>query len=93
LTLAFVVASWSLFPVIWILAHIGFGLSTTFIEAVLYLALDFLTKIAFRLYIATRENPSSGPLFFINVMSANSHRKIFPNFFYLARAFSSSQKL
>jgi len=58
-TLAFVVASWSLFPVIWILAPTGFGLFATLIEAVLYLALDFVTKIAFGFYIATRENPAS----------------------------------
>ncbi|TRO44502.1 hypothetical protein E2P30_02005, partial [Candidatus Bathyarchaeota archaeon] len=58
-TLAFVVAGWSLFPVVWILAPTGFGLFTTLIEAVLYLALDFATKIAFGFYIVKRENPSS----------------------------------
>jgi sensory rhodopsin len=58
-TLAFVVASWSLFPVIWILAPTGFGLFTTLIEAAFYLALDFVTKIAFGFYVANRENPSS----------------------------------
>jgi sensory rhodopsin len=58
-TIAFVVASWSLFPVIWILAPTGFGLFTTLIEALLYLALDFVTKIAFGFYITTRENPPS----------------------------------
>jgi sensory rhodopsin len=59
LTLVFVVASWSLFPVIWILAPTGFGFFTTSIEAVLYLALDFVTKIAFGFYITTRENSPS----------------------------------
>ncbi|MFC1486378.1 bacteriorhodopsin [Thermoproteota archaeon] len=43
----FVVITWSLFPVIWVLAPTGIGFCTTDIEAILYLALDFITKITF----------------------------------------------
>ncbi len=52
----FVMLTWSLFPVVWVLAPTGFGVFTTFAEAILYLALDFMTKIAFGLYIAPRQN-------------------------------------
>ncbi|UCE95341.1 MAG: bacteriorhodopsin [Candidatus Bathyarchaeota archaeon] len=50
----FVMLTWSLFPVIWVLAPTGLGVFTTLVEAILYLALDFLTKIAFGIYILTR---------------------------------------
>jgi sensory rhodopsin len=51
----FVLLTWSLFPVVWVLAPTGFGVLTILTEAVLYLALDFITKIAFGLYISTRQ--------------------------------------
>ena len=51
----FVVITWSLFPVIWVLAPTGIGFFTTDIEAILYLALDFITKITFGVYITTRK--------------------------------------
>ncbi len=51
----FVVITWSLFPVIWVLAPTGIGIFTTDIEAILYLALDFITKITFGVYITTRK--------------------------------------
>ncbi|UCH32841.1 MAG: bacteriorhodopsin, partial [Candidatus Bathyarchaeota archaeon] len=44
------------FPVVWVLAPTGLGVFTTFVEAILYLALDFITKIAFGLYISSRQN-------------------------------------
>jgi sensory rhodopsin len=51
----FVVITWSLFPVIWVLAPTGIGIFATDIEAILYLALDFITKITFGVYITTRK--------------------------------------
>jgi len=50
----FVMATWSLFPVVWVLAPTGVGVFTTLVEAALYGALDFITKIAFGLYISTQ---------------------------------------
>jgi sensory rhodopsin len=50
----FVILTWSLFPVIWVLAPTGIGIFATDIEAILYLALDFITKIVFGAYIITR---------------------------------------
>jgi len=50
----FVVITWSLFPLIWVLAPTGIGIFAADIEAILYLALDFITKIAFGVYITTR---------------------------------------
>jgi bacteriorhodopsin len=41
--------------VVWVLAPTGLGVFTTFVEAILYLALDFITKIAFGLYITTQQ--------------------------------------
>ncbi len=52
----FVMVTWSLFPVVWVLAPTGLGVFTTFVEAILYLALDFLTKIVFGLYISARQD-------------------------------------
>ena len=54
--MSFVMITWSLFPVVWILAPTGFGVFTTFIEAIFYLVLDFMTKIAFGLYISARQS-------------------------------------
>jgi sensory rhodopsin len=51
----FVLLTWSLFPVVWVLAPTGFGIFTILTEAVLYLALDFITKIVFGVYISTRQ--------------------------------------
>jgi bacteriorhodopsin len=50
----FVMITWSLFPLIWVLASTGLGFFTTFVEAVLYVTLDFITKIAFGLYVSAR---------------------------------------
>jgi sensory rhodopsin len=50
----FVLLTWSLFPVVWVLAPTGFGIIAVDIEAILYLALDFVTKIGFGAYISTR---------------------------------------
>jgi sensory rhodopsin len=50
----FVVLTWSLFPVVWVLAPTGFGIIAVDIEALLYLALDIVTKIAFGMYISMR---------------------------------------
>lgn len=52
----FVMVTWSLFPVVWVLAPTGFGVLTTFVEAILYLALDLITKVAFGLYISARQD-------------------------------------
>ena len=51
----FVVITWSLFPVIWVLAPTGIGFFMTDVEAILYLAFDFITKITFGVYITTRK--------------------------------------
>ena len=45
---------WSLFPVVWILAPTGFGLVSTFVESVIYLLLDVITKIAFGVFLVNR---------------------------------------
>ena len=47
----YVLITWSLFPIVWILAPTGLGLINTLVEAILYLALDLITKIAFGVYI------------------------------------------
>ena len=39
----FVVATWSMFPLVWILAPTGFGILEIDLEALLYLALDVIT--------------------------------------------------
>jgi len=49
----FVILTWSLFPVVWVLAPTGFGLLAVDIEAILYLALDLVTKIGFGIYVST----------------------------------------
>jgi sensory rhodopsin len=53
----FVIITWSLFPVVWVLAPTGLGIFPTSIEAILYLILDFITKITFGLYVSTRLHP------------------------------------
>jgi sensory rhodopsin len=52
----FVMVTWSLFPVVWVLAPTGLGVFTTLLEALLYLALDLMTKVSFGLYIITQQN-------------------------------------
>ena len=47
--------TWSIFPLVWILAPTGFGIITTFDESIAYLALDIITKIAFGLYITKQK--------------------------------------
>ncbi len=49
----FVILTWSLFPVVWVLAPTGFGILAVDIEAILYLALDLATKIGFGIYVST----------------------------------------
>jgi sensory rhodopsin len=49
-TMWFVTITWSLFPLVWVLAPTGLGIITTFVEAGLYGILDFITKIAFGVY-------------------------------------------
>ena len=53
----FVIITWSLFPVVWVLAPTGLGIFPTSMEAILYLILDFVTKITFGLYVSTRFHP------------------------------------
>lgn len=48
----FVMLTWSLFPVVWVLAPTGFGILAVDVEAILYLALDLVTKIGFGIYIS-----------------------------------------
>lgn len=50
----FVLLTWSLFPVVWVLAPTGFGILEVDIVTILYLILDFITKISFGVYISTR---------------------------------------
>lgn len=50
----FILIFWSLFPVVWVLDPTGFALITTYVGAILYLALDIVTKIAFGLYVVLR---------------------------------------
>ena len=52
----FVIIAWSMFPIVWVLAPTGFGIFAVLVESILYLALDFITKIAFGLYISLRYN-------------------------------------
>jgi sensory rhodopsin len=52
--LVFVTITWTLFPVVWVLAPTGLGLFNTFIEAILYLMLDLTTKTAFGLYLYSK---------------------------------------
>jgi sensory rhodopsin len=47
----FVLATWSAFPLVWLLAPTGFGIVTTYTEAILYGALDLVTKIFFGIYL------------------------------------------
>lgn len=49
----FVILTWSLFPVVWVLAPTGFGILAVDLEAILYLALDLVTKIGFGIYTST----------------------------------------
>lgn len=50
----FVILTWSLFPLVWILAPTGFGILEVNLVAILYLLLDLITKIIFGIYISTR---------------------------------------
>ena len=50
----FVMITWSLFPVVWVLAPTGFGILEADIVAISYLALDLITKIAFGIYITMK---------------------------------------
>lgn len=50
----FIIISWSLFPLVFILAPTGFGLLTTLISVILYAALDVITKIIYGLIIFFR---------------------------------------
>jgi sensory rhodopsin len=50
----FVMLTWSLFPTVWVLAPTGFGLLAVDIEAILYLALDLVTKIGFGFYVSIK---------------------------------------
>jgi sensory rhodopsin len=50
----FVMITWSLFPAVWVLAPTGFGFLEVNIVAILYLALDLVTKIAFGIYITMK---------------------------------------
>jgi sensory rhodopsin len=51
----FVLITWSLFPLVWVLAPTGFGIIAVDITAILYLALDIVTKIIFGIYVSTRK--------------------------------------
>ena len=51
----FVFVTWSLFPLVWALAPTGFEIIAVDITALLYLALDIVTKILFGIYITTRK--------------------------------------
>jgi len=50
----FIIIFWSLFPLVFLLAPTGFGLITTFIAAILYAALDVITKLIYGLIILFR---------------------------------------
>jgi sensory rhodopsin len=50
----FVVVTWSLFPLVWILAPTGFGILEVDVVAILYLLLDVISKIIFGIYVSTR---------------------------------------
>jgi sensory rhodopsin len=49
----FVLLTWSLFPIVWVLAPTGFGILAVDVEAILYLSLDLVTKIGFGIYVST----------------------------------------
>jgi sensory rhodopsin len=49
--LTFVTITWTLFPVVWVLAPTGLGVLNAFITSILYLVLDLVTKTAFGLYL------------------------------------------
>ncbi|UCH32397.1 MAG: bacteriorhodopsin [Candidatus Bathyarchaeota archaeon] len=51
----FVLVTWSIFPLVWVLAPTGFGIIAVDIGALLYLALDIVTKIIFGIYVSTRD--------------------------------------
>ncbi|MEJ2241860.1 MAG: bacteriorhodopsin [Candidatus Bathyarchaeota archaeon] len=51
----FVLVTWSLFPLVWVLAPTGFGIIAVDTTALLYLALDIVTKIVFGIYVTTRK--------------------------------------
>jgi len=51
----FVLVTWSLFPLVWVLAPTGFEIIAVYITALLYLTLDIVTKILFGIYITTRK--------------------------------------
>jgi len=55
----FVMITWSLFPIVWVLAPTGLGIIKIQVEAVLYLTLDFITKIAFGLYLLNQKPTNS----------------------------------
>ncbi|MHA2314260.1 MAG: bacteriorhodopsin [Candidatus Hermodarchaeia archaeon] len=50
----FIIIFWSLFPLVFLLAPTGFGLITTFIAAIIYAALDVITKLIYGLIILFR---------------------------------------
>ena len=50
----YVLVTWSLFPLVWVLVSTGFGIIKVDITAILYLALDIVTKIIFGIYVSTR---------------------------------------
>jgi sensory rhodopsin len=50
----FIIIFWSLFPLVFLLAPTGFGLITTFIAAIIYAALDVITKLVYGLIILFR---------------------------------------
>ena len=52
--LLFVTITWTLFPVVWILAPTGFGFIDAFITSILYLGIDLITKTLFGLYLYTK---------------------------------------
>jgi sensory rhodopsin len=62
--MGFILVFWSLFPVVWVLAPTGFGLISPPVVALLYGALDLITKIGFGFYVLQRIKmaPASGPL-------------------------------
>ncbi|UCC27602.1 MAG: bacteriorhodopsin [Candidatus Bathyarchaeota archaeon] len=55
----FILVTWSLFPLVWVLAPTGFGIITVDITASLYLALDIVTKIIFGIYMHTHHTLST----------------------------------
>jgi sensory rhodopsin len=50
----FIIIFWSFFPLVFLLAPTGFGLITTFIAAIIYAALDVITKLIYGLIILFR---------------------------------------